>query len=1602
MTPKKNRRLLLILLALGSGVLFFTFQNSWFPNPLAQSPASPGAGQGQHSPAPAVPHPALSADDRDLLDSFDRWLADYRQARKNGPVPDSLLRRGVDLAAKRKAVLISLMRTDPRQAITRMVPRTDYPYLPASVLSHLEKPVDAVVAYSVAIACGGTPRTERVVNWQGTNLPVHTYGHRLGIGSKNSLPAHGFLLNSEIAMDASPVRHADPAEPGVPPALQGSPLILDLGGNFRSAGSPREARELEESIQAAESTPDPNVPAPTASSGGSASSLPGPDPASPTNWTHGTKKMLYARVIFSDDPTNEEVENLEILKRRQAVSEEFLARTSHGRLNLQTTYLTNILRLPGPSTNYARLDNLLAASLSNAATVTDTNGFDLVTVVTKGHYTKTNSEKLFDFAGRAFVGKTGAQLIAGYTDSRTASHEYGHNLGLWHANYWYSDSPSPVGADSANGTNSLVRDTRDGEIVEYGHYFSVMSAQGSSTMTHPFRPSYAAAEKVHLGWLTNSEITNLSTPTSGPLRLFQLETGTTNRLRGIRIDAATTEPNSINGTSWTPLGRRYWLNYRPAFTNATAMGYLPYGVQVDWMGPVYGTDLTHLSDARGSDYALNESVILLDMTPQSRTSKVEYYDYQARSNTPSYWEIDNRDKVDAVLLVGRTYSDPAGIHITPVGLGNVDGERYIDVQVRLGNFPTNQSPTLTWSGLLGQATPQVAPGQSANLAVIASDPDGDELAYSWSLGTPEPALASLNQSSFTHVWNDPGEYEVRCVVSDLRGGTATNSVRVLVTTNPPRLPVFSSPLRIGGVDRDAPIANGLMTLAGGGKVLVGYTENHLPSVPGSATNQKSDFLLVGLSAQGAPVWSNIVGGTGWDGVYDLCPLPDGGFAVSGYIQGRVSFGTNTLGSTNSGDYRGFVAVYGADGNPRWAKIPAPASKDTWPYTVSAGPSNTVIVGGSFSNSVNFADFSTNPVTAHAREDAFAAVFGASDGQPVRLWTRTVDHPEDDDWLSWLRPGPENTTYVVEGQRSATAPDQYDYHVLRWSPDLSPLWESILTGPLSVWCVPQDVQGLGGDLLLAVRSEEPFWLEHGPVETSPSEFAPGTYLLRLHRETGSPVWSVPLPGLLANYIRDLFVTPAGDIIVGGNFYQSAVFGSTTLSSSGSTDLFVARLTSDGVWRDAWRLGSFDVEYLSGIAPGPDGQVTVTGTFWNQTSIGGTSYTSSGEDDLFVVTLSPPPADAPAITLTPPAGSLPTGEPFSLTSVVTGAQPLRLQWSRSGEDISGQTSPVLSFTPPSQATNLTFSLRAANYAGTAATNLTLSFKNRQTISFPPLPPSYLSGPAPALSATSSSALPVVYASSLTNIARILADTNGPTLDLRLPGHTLITASQPGSGEFLSGPMLTRSLWVLPDPVLPPYTDDFSSPRPNQYLLSDNGVPWTVRSGRLEFQRPAGETNHSAWTQSGIRLSMDKSWIIEVDVDLETMEGSQVGLRLQKPMSQDSETPMDSFGLSWLVCPSSGNTATAILVGRPTPTMDGLGNTLPLPSRSVRLRLAYRADLKTITPLCRTSGSANWLQLPPVQLYSNPANLPFLASTWDLSPDTVLVLSLVATPPTADNKL
>ena len=130
-------------------------------------------------------------------------------------------------------------------------------------------------------------------------------------------------------------------------------------------------------------------------------------------------------------------------------------------------------------------------------------------------------------------------------------------------------------------------------------------------------------------------------------------------------------------------------------------------------------------------------------------------------------------KNDSAIVIGRTFSDlPAGIHITPIGKGGTAPES-LDVVVNLGTFPTNVPPTVTVSAPLTNAVT----GVTLTFSASANDANGDTLAYYWDFGDGN---FGTNGPAASKSWSSAGEYVVRCTVTDMKGGVASDSVIAVI------------------------------------------------------------------------------------------------------------------------------------------------------------------------------------------------------------------------------------------------------------------------------------------------------------------------------------------------------------------------------------------------------------------------------------------------------------------------------------------------------------------------------------------------------------------------------------------------------------------------------------------------------------------------------------------------------------------------------------------------------------------------------------------------------------------------------------------------------
>ncbi|MEM7146137.1 MAG: LamG-like jellyroll fold domain-containing protein [Verrucomicrobiota bacterium] len=897
-----------------------------------------------------------------VLSAFDEWAERYGRAGSDA-VRAALVAEGVGLAEERRAVMRELIVADPERALSVAVPYGMRARLPAAVVAELEEPISAGGDFEVLVTCGleagQVSRTDHfaVIESGARRLRAFPFGKRLDVTTKEGISLHGIAVDELMALADDPVRVVPGDELSGRGVVLGSGEIgVEVRGALYAASGDAVVAGLRERLWGDEFTLGPRATASYgALSAGDVAGLrlveaaPGEEgvsedeggggepPVVQSPHTEGAKTMLYIRARFSDqDPAFEPI-TLATLQPRQTACEEYWFENSYGKSSLTTTITDTVtLSNDAATSSSGGLGSLLADARAAALAAQpagqdwDYTNYDFYTVVTQGGS--------FGYGGVAFVGGSGSHLNgAGATQIRTASHEFGHNLGLRHANYWRTDSPSPIGRDSVPG--GYQNDNVNDERIEYGHKFSVMSAQGGSGDFNSGRGHYTNGEKVKLDWLVegDGDMVSVTSSTATPIRLYRHDvpaahfpgtgdgTMTTGVARAIKINLDSDDYVSATNK------RRYWLNYRRLPTNGIAETWLRRGLQVDWQRNTYGSD--------GS--------IQLDMTPFTRDS----------TNFEGNWTVDNNGKEDAVIVIGRTYTDEAAdIHITPVAQGGSNPNEWIDVLVNVGTAAGNTAPVI--SSYTADAT-QVGTGVAVNFTAAATDGDGDTVYYSWRFGDNSMVVGSLNSTTATKSWGSAGYYPVQVTASDGKGGTDTREIIV----------------QVGGTPADAYSISGRV-LHGG-----------MP-VSGARVN-------IGSSYQ---TW------TEGDGTYELAGLPTGDHTVTAAKHGLTftpQF-VNPVTLTTLGAYgKDFHANEGLGGSGGLTLAVSPFevlvplgltfgfTVDGWDLAgnpVAVSPTWSVSGGGAIDGSGNFTatTLGTHTVTATASGGSATATVTVADVEAVSV------------------------------------------------------------------------------------------------------------------------------------------------------------------------------------------------------------------------------------------------------------------------------------------------------------------------------------------------------------------------------------------------------------------------------------------------------------------------------------------------------------------------------------------------------------------------------------------------------------------------------------------
>ena len=117
-------------------------------------------------------------------------------------------------------------------------------------------------------------------------------------------------------------------------------------------------------------------------------------------------------------------------------------------------------------------------------------------------------------------------------------------------------------------------------------------------------------------------------------------------------------------------------------------------------------------------------------------------------------------------------------------------------------------------------------------------------------------------------------------------------------------------------------------------------------------------------------------------------------------------------------------------------------------------------------------------------------------------------------------------------------------------------------------------------------------------------------------SGKHRWSKNFGGSSSDYGYGVAVDGNGNVYVTGMFYNSINFGGSTISSHGSGDIFLASFDSNGKHRWSKGFGGTSSDYGYAVETDPSGNVYITGYMYYSANFGGGTLTSKGSADVFL--------------------------------------------------------------------------------------------------------------------------------------------------------------------------------------------------------------------------------------------------------------------------------------------------------------------------------------------------------------------------------------------------
>ena len=418
-----------------------------------------------------------------------------------------------------------------------------------------------------------------------------------------------------------------------------------------------------------------------------------------------------------------------------------------------------------------------------------------------------------------------------------------------------------------------------------------------------------------------------------------------------------------------------------------------------------------------------------------------------------------------------------------------------------------------------------------------------------------------------------------------------------------------------------------------------------------------DIFVAKRSSSGSWQWATRAGGSGIDRSFALAVDGSGSVVITGEFRSpTIAFGTTTL--TNAGNNDFFVAKLTPLGAWQWAHQVGGSRYESGRNVAVDGSGNVVVVGSFSSPTITL-----GAITLTQMLGGISFFVAKLTPTGTWQWANSAGGYHGDYAKTVAVDGSGNVVMagffaspaITLGTITLTNAGEADIFVAKLSPTGGWQWVVSAGGSDFDSVEGMVLDGSGNVIITGLYTSPALTMGTTTLTNAGTNRDFGDIFVAKLTPTGAWQWATGVGGSEGDVGISVAVDASDDVVITGGFASPTItFGTTTLTSAGLSDIFVAKLTPLGAWQWATRAGGSDADGGSGVAIDNSGSVVVTGAFLSPTiTFGATTLSNPASPGpaIFLARLGgttglPEAAgDQPQLTLTP--------NPARTTVQLTGA-------------------------------------------------------------------------------------------------------------------------------------------------------------------------------------------------------------------------------------------------------------------------------------------------------------------------------------------------------------